>query len=513
MSNVLVIDVGTQSMRGIIFDDKGNLLVKEQIKYKPYISKESGYMEQSAEMYWEVLSEITNAIRSKRPDLTDSLIAMSVDTFRDTAVLLDKDRNVVRNCILWSDMRTADTSRKLPFKQRFLFNLVGMARPIKAIRGRVLTNWIQDNEPEVWSKVDKVTLISGYLNYKLTGNLVDSYASTICHLPFNNKGKRWLKKNELLFPVFNLPLDKMIPLCDPGDTMGTVSDEVAKLTGLPAGLKVIASGSDKSCETLGGGCIERNVASVSFGTSSTVQFSTKKYFEPEPFMPSYPSVVKEYYNPEVQIFRGYWMISWFKKHFAQHLEKRAEETGRSVEELMNEEMESIPAGSDGLILQPFWQAGLTHPEARGSIIGCNDWHTRAHVYKAIIEGIDYALREGLERMERRGKQKIDFVSVSGGGAQSDLICQIAADIFNKPVKRVQTHETCALGCAISTFAACGVYPSVEDAVKGMVRFTSEFTPNPENVKIYDDLYKNVYMKLYKKLQKLYLHMDKHKTRR
>lgn len=511
MSNVLVIDVGTQSMRGIIFDDKGNLLIKEQIKYKPYLSKENGYMEQSAEMYWEVLCEITNALNVKRPDLMSDIIAMSVDTFRDTAVLLDKDRNVVRNCILWSDMRTADASKKLPSKQRFLFGLVGMSRPIKAIRGRVLTNWIQDNEPEVWAKVDKVILISGYLNYKLTGNLVDSYASAIAHLPFNNKGKKWLKKSDLLFPVFNLPLNKMIPLCDPGDIMGNVSEEVSKETGLPAGLKIIASGSDKSCETLGGGCLARNVASVSFGTSSTVQFSTKKYFEPEPFMPSYPSVVKEYYNPEVQIFRGYWMISWFKKHFAQHLEKRSEETGKSVEELMNEEMSAIPAGSDGLILQPFWQAGLTHPEAKGSIVGFNDWHTRAHVYKAIIEGIDYALREGLERMEKRGRQKIDFVTVSGGGAQSDLICQIAADIFNKPVKRVQTHETCALGAAIITFTACGTYKTVDEAVDNMVRFVDTFTPNPENVRIYDDLYKNVYMKLYKKLQKLYLHMDKHKS--
>lgn len=408
-------------------------------------------------------------------------------------------------------MRTADASKKLPAKQRFLFGLVGMSRPIKAIRGRVLTNWIQDNEPEVWAKVDKVILISGYLNYKLTGNLVDSYASAIAHLPFNNKGKKWLKKSDLLFPVFNLPLNKMIPLCDPGDIMGNVSEEVSKETGLPAGLKIIASGSDKSCETLGGGCLARNVASVSFGTSSTVQFSSKKYFEPEPFMPSYPSVVKEYYNPEVQIFRGYWMISWFKKHFAQHLEKRSEETGKSVEELMNEEMSAIPAGSDGLILQPFWQAGLTHPEAKGSIVGFNDWHTRAHVYKAIIEGIDYALREGLERMEKRGRQKIDFVTVSGGGAQSDLICQIAADIFNKPVKRVQTHETCALGAAIITFTACGTYKTVDEAVDNMVRFVDTFTPNPENVRIYDDLYKNVYMKLYKKLQKLYLHMDKHKS--
>ena len=100
MSNVLIIDIGTQSMRGIIFDDKGNLLIKEQVKYTPYMSKENGYVEQAAQMYWDVLCQITSTINQKRPDLMQSVIAMSVDTFRDTAVLLDKDRNVLRNCIL-----------------------------------------------------------------------------------------------------------------------------------------------------------------------------------------------------------------------------------------------------------------------------------------------------------------------------------------------------------------------------------------------------------------------------
>ena len=507
MSNVLVIDVGSQSMRGIIFDDKGNLLVKEQVKYLPYLSKQNGYMEQRPEMYWETLCQITQTLARKAPELMNNLLGMTIDTFRDTCVLLDKDLKVARNCILWSDMRRADNSRKLPFKQRFLFKLVGMSRPIQAIRGRVLTNWVQDNEPEVWARVHKVTLISGYLNFQLTGNLTDSYASTIGHLPFFNKKHKWFSKNALLFPIFNLSLDKMIPLCSPGDVMGTISDTVSKASGLPVGLKVYAAGSDKSCETLGAGCLGRNVASVSFGTASTVNFSTQKYFEPEPFMPSYPSVVKGYYNPEVQIFRGYWMITWFKNNFANHLEKRAAETGKSVEELMNEEIEAIPAGSEGLVLQPFWQAGLTTPEARGSIVGFTDWHTRAHVYKAIIEGIDYALREALERMERRGHHKIEYISVSGGGAQSDVICQIAADVFNKPVKRVQTYETAALGAAISTFAACGVYDSVTDAVDNMVRFVDTFTPNPANVKVYDDVFKNSYMKLYKKLQKIYRHMD------
>ena len=508
MTNVLVIDVGTQSMRGIVFDEKGNLLVKEQVKYLPYLAKKNGYMEQRADMYWETLCQITKAITEKQPRLMQDVIAMSVDTFRDTAVLLDENNNVLRDCILWSDLRVADTSEKLPAKQRFLFKLVGMDRPIKAIRQKVKTRWVQQNEPELWQKVKKVAHISAYLNWKLTGNLTDSYASTIGHFPFDNKKKRWMKPNDLLCPVFDLPLSMMVPLCSPGDVMGQITAEAAALSGLPEGLKVYASGSDKSCETLGVGCVGRNVASVSFGTSSTVQFSTKKYFEPETFMPAYVSVLKDYYNPEVQIFRGYWMISWFKQNFARHLEKRAEAEGRSVEEIMNEEMESIPAGSDGLVLQPFWQAGLTTPEAKGAIIGFSDFHTRAHVYRAIVEGIDFALREGLERMERRGKQKIDFIAVAGGGSQSDLICQIAADVFNKPVKRVQTYETSALGAAMSTFMATGLYKDEYETVNAMVRYVKTFTPNPKNVKIYDNIYKNIYFKLYKKLQKFYLELDK-----
>ena len=509
MSNVLVIDVGSQSMRGIIFDDKGNLLVKEQVKYQPYANKPNGFIEQSADSYFEVLCQITNAIRKREPELLDSVIAMSVDTFRDTAVLLDENNKPLRDCILWSDQRKADVNYKnIPLFTRFCLNLVGMDRAICAIRKKIKTRWIQQNEPDLWRKVHKVVHISAYLNYRLTGNLTDSYASTIGLLPFDYKKRKWHTKRALLYPVYEMPLEKMISICNPGDVMGVISHEVAKLSGLPEGLKVVASGSDKGCETLGVGCVDRNVASVSFGTASTVQFSTKKYFEPEPFMPAYPSVLKDYYNPEVQIFRGYWMISWFKQNFAEVFEEKAKATGKSVEELMNEEIEHIPAGCDGLVLQPFWQAGLTSPEARGAIIGFSDLHTRAHMYRAIIEGIDFALREALERMERRGKQKIDFIALAGGGSQSDVICQIAADVFNRPVKRVQTYETSGLGAAMVTFISQGVFANEREAVKAMVRYTDTFTPDPTKAKIYDDIFYNIYLKMYKKLRKFYKHLEK-----
>ena len=509
MSNVLVIDVGSQSMRGIIFDDKGNLLIKEQVKYVPYKSRQNGYVEESADNYFDILCQITRAIRDKEPKLLDSVIAMSVDTFRDTAVLLDENNKPLRDCILWSDQRWADVNYKqIPLFTRFCLKLVGMDGTVKAIRKRIKTRWVQQHEPEIWSRVRKVVHISVYLNYLLTGNMTDSYAATIGLQPFDYKKRRWHTKNALLYPLYETPLEMMVPVCNPGDVIGTISAEVSELSGLPQGLKVVASGSDKGCETLGNGCLERNVASISFGTASSIQFSTKKYFEPEPFMPAYPSVLKDYYNPETQIYRGYWMITWFKQNFAEIFEQRAKETGKSVEELMNEEIDRIPAGCDGLVLQPFWQAGLTTPEARGAIIGFSDFHSRAHVYRAIIEGIDFALREALERMERRGKQKIDYITISGGGSQSDVICQIAADIFGRPVKRAQTYETSGLGAAIVTFISQGVFKDEREAVGAMVRYTDTFTPDPERAKLYDDIFYNIYLKMYRKLRKFYKHLEK-----
>ena len=509
MSNVLVIDVGSQSMRGIIFDDKGNTLAKQQVKYEPYKSVKDGYAERSADSYWRVMCQITNALRASDPDLMDSVIAMSVDTFRDTAVLLDENNKVLRDCILWSDQRLADAKYdKIPLFNRIAFRVAGVKQSIYGIRQVIKTRWIEQNEPELWSKARKVVHISAYLNYRLTGNLTDSYASTIGHFPFDHKRKKWLSKRSVQYAVYDLSLDKMIKVCNPGDEMGVISQEAATVSGLPVGLKVIASGSDKGCETLGNGVIERNAASVSFGSASSVQFSTKRYFEPEPFMPSYPSVLKEYYNPEVQVFRGYWMINWFKQNFAEAVEKRAAERGLSFEQVMNEEIATVPVGSGGLILQPYWQGPIADPIMRGAIIGFRDYHTRAHVCRAIIEGIDFALREGLERMERRGRHKIDYVAISGGGSQSDVICQIAADVFNKPVKRAQTYESSGLGAAIVTFISQGVFKDEGDAVKSMVRYTETFTPNPDAAKQYDDIYKNVYLKIYRKLRKLYEHIEK-----
>jgi len=155
------------------------------------------------------------------------------------------------------------------------------------------------------------------------------------------------------------------------------------------------------------------------------------------------------------------------------------------------------------MVQPLWGSGIRKPYAKGAIIGFSDVHTRTHIYRAIIEGIGFALLEGIEAIEKKTKHKMERIAISGGGSQSDAICQITADIFNREAYRVQTYETSGLGAAITAFVGIGFYKSFDDAVKEMVHRVDVFKPNSKNVEIYSKLYKKVYKNIFPKLKGLY----------
>jgi sugar (pentulose or hexulose) kinase len=205
------------------------------------------------------------------------------------------------------------------------------------------------------------------------------------------------------------------------------------------------------------------------------------------------------------IFRGFWMVSWFKKEFGLREQGIADERGINPEDLFDELVNDVPPGSMGLMLQPYWSPGVREPgpEAKGSIIGFGDVHTRAHMYRAILEGLAYGLREGKERLERRNKQKITLLRVAGGGSQSDAAMQLTADIFGLPVERPHTYETSGLGAVINAAVGIGVHKDFDTAITQMTRVGERFEPIAENKALYNRLYKDVYLKMYKQLKPLY----------
>lgn len=498
---ILTFDCGTQSVRALLFDNLGNLLAMHRICYAPYFSQQPGWAEQYADFYWEKICEASRALQEEQPELWKCVAAVTMTTMRDTSVNLDEHMRPLRPCILWCDQRSAKCEQPLPKLHNAAFALAGMTECVKASRQNTKSNWIRENQPELWEKTRHYPLLSGYLIYKLTGELVDSVASQVGHIPLDYRHKTWMQRSHLKYLIFNVEREKLPPLVEPGETLGCVTQQAAGQTGIPAGTRVIATGSDKGCETLGAGGARENVASLSFGTTATVQLTTKKYVEPQQFLPAYPSVLPGYYNPEIEIYRGYWMLSWFIREFAHEERQLAEREGVSVEAILDRHLSEVPPGSDGLVLQPYWGAGLKNPEAKGAIVGFSDVHTRVHLYRAIIEGVNYALRDSMETVARRAGVSVCAVTVSGGGSQSDAICQITADMFALPVLRAQTHETAGLGSSIVGFVGLGEYASVQEAAAQMVR-NSSFEPNGDQ-EVYDRLYREVYRNVYPRLKPFY----------
>lgn len=498
---ILTIDFGTQSVRAALFNKKGETVDIKKVQYNPaYKSPKPGYAEQDPYYFIEVLSEATNALVKDNKERMEDVLGITMSFFRDSPVMLDKDNKPIRDAIIWLDERRADAKEPLGFFKTAVFKLVGMGPTIELNRKRTMSHWLKENEPENWKKMDKYMNLSTFVTLELLGDYVDSPASQAGHIPINFKKGQWYKDGALknVYGVPNKALCKLIPV---GEVMGTITEEASKKTGLPMGLKMFACGSDKSAETLGLGVLRKDIAAVSYGTASTIELTIKKYSDAEPFLPSYPAVIPGYYNMEVQVYRGYWMLNWFAREFGSKTTVESQIETTEVLESLDEEMTKIEPGCNGLILQPYWCAGLRRPLAKGAIIGFSDVHTHVHLYRAIIEGIAYALREGLELFEKkRTHTKVKMIRIAGGGSRSDAICQITADIFGIPVSRIQTNECSSLGAAISGFLAAKEFNSPEEAVEAMVRQSDVFEPNEENHKKYDYLFKKVYLKMYPNLK-------------
>ncbi|MCD4691549.1 MAG: FGGY-family carbohydrate kinase, partial [Calditrichales bacterium] len=304
-----------------------------------------------------------------------------------------------------------------------------------------------------------------------------------------------------------LPMNPSIlpELIPPGGMLGEITPKASEETGIPSGLPLIAAAADKACEVIGAGCIEPNVGCLSYGTTATINTVHKRYKEVIPFIPPYPAALPNAYNLELQIYRGYWMVSWFKQEFGLHEQNLAKEKGVDPEELFDDLVNAVPPGSQGLLLQPYWSPGLRHPgpEARGAIIGFGDVHTRAHIYRAILEGLAYALRDGAERISKRSGVPITELRVAGGGSQSDAAMQLTADIFGLPTTRPHVYEASGLGAAINAAVGAKLHPDFNAAIKEMTHPGDTFEPNPKVHEIYNRLYREVYRKMYIRLRPLY----------
>ncbi len=502
---ILAIDNGTQSVRALLFDPRGNLLAKSRVPIEAYFSTQPGYAEQDPAVFWQAVCDACQQLWRMPGVDKDSIAGVALTTQRGTIINLDQNGKPLRPAMSWLDQRRTENLKPIGGLWGLAFRLSGMTPTVAYLQAEAEANWIRTYQPDVWNTTRKYLLLSGYLTYRLTDRYVDSIGCQVGYLPFDYKRQQWAKSSDWKWQA--VPIDKawLPDLVPPAQPLGEITRSAAEATGIPIGLPLIAAAADKACEVIGSGALDPHIGCLSYGSSATINTTQRKYIEAIPLIPPYPSAVPNAYSLEIQIYRGYWMVSWFKSEFGHHEQRLADERGITPEELFDELVRVVPPGSEGLVLQPFWSPGLKMPgpEARGAIIGFGGQHTRAHLYRAILEGLAYALRDGAERTSKRSGTPLTELRVAGGGSQSDQAMQITADVFGLPASRPHLYEASGLGAAIDTAVGLKLHLDFDTAIKEMTRLGDTFEPNPRAHAIYDELYRNVYCKMYGRLKPLY----------
>ncbi|TDL99759.1 MAG: carbohydrate kinase [Flavobacteriaceae bacterium] len=503
----LAIDSGTQSIRCAIIDDKGNFVDIEQIHIEPCYSPQKGYAEQKAKYFWEMLCKSSKTLLERQNELKHQIVGVSVSCQRNVVINLDKDGNPLRPAIHWLDQRKAKMDLPLPSPIKWGLKALGIYGLVESTYRDSEYNWLRQNQSEILEKTHKMLFLSGFYHYKFTGKFVESKANVVGYVPYDYKKHAWYSEKNLFRRLSNIPLSMLPELVNPGEIIGEITELASMQTGIPKGLPFVSGATDKASEVLGCGVVKSDsVACISLGTTSSVQTVSEKYQEVIPFMPLYPSAISGKFNSEVTVLKGFWMVTWFKEEFSHQERELARTQNIPAELLLDKFLTDIPAGSHGLITQPYWETtgfSFPGPEAKGAFVGFCDAHKRPHLYKSIIEGLAYGLREGLEKTQNKLGKKISVLRIAGGGSQSDNIMQIMADVFGIPTERPHSFQATLLGCAIGMAVTLGRYKDHSEAVENMVRIQRRFEPIPKNVEVYQKLYTRIYLKMYKQLKPLY----------
>ena len=483
MSYVIGVDLGTSAVKTVLVDRSGSVVAEHSEAY-PLSQPKAGYSEQRPEDWvektlvsWKKLMEETGTEPSE-------VEGLSFSGQMHGLVLVDSEGKVLRPAILWNDTRTTPQCRRI--EETLQEKLLGIARN-RALEGFTLPKilWVQEHEPEIMEQAALFLLPKDYVRYRLTGEYAMDYSDAAGTLLLDVAGKAWSKD---ILDAFSLPESLCPPLVESFDLCGTLLPEIAQESGLLKETKVFAGGADNACGAIGAGILSEGQTMCSIGTSGVVlSYEERKSLDFEGKVHFFNHGEKDaFYIMGVTLAAGY-SLDWFKKTFAPQV---------SFNELLSG-IGEIPAGSGGLLFTPYIVGERTpHPDAniRGSFIGMDAGHKLPHFARAVLEGITFSLRESIDILRASGK-KIDTVISIGGGAKNEDWLQMQADIFNADIVKLESEQGPAMGAAMLAAYGCGWFPSLQECAAAFLRPAQRFTPNPETVSRYEELfglYQNVY---------------------
>jgi sugar (pentulose or hexulose) kinase len=493
---VIGLDSSTSATKAIAWTRDGRSAAEGRSPV-PLASPAPDWYEQNPDDWW---NSACAALRDLLQQVSPGRIAaIGISAQRETFVPLAADGSPVRPAIIWMDRRCGD-------EVSWLSALVGRRR-IHEISGKPVDlapvayrmAWMARQESEAYRRTAIFTDVHGYLTWRLTGHFRTSWASADPLGLFDMRNRVW--SGEILNALQVRP--EQLPLAmAPGSVMGTVNEQAAALITVPAGTPVVAGGGDGQAAGLGVNALTSGRAYLNLGTAVVAGVHSTRYRIGQAWR-TMGSCSGEGYYFETSLRSGTFLIDWFLE-ICTGGTSRHEVRGR-----LESEAASLPVGSGGVLAVPYWGAVMTpywDPDARGCLVGLTGAHRSAHLYRALLEGI--ALEQAMTTSmieQAAGIQVQEFVAI-GGGAESDVWCQIISDACNKPLKRSRTVEASSLGAAMCAAAGAGWFDSVPAAAEAMCAEITRVTePSADRVLRYTELleiYREIYPRLRKTYQKL-----------
>jgi xylulokinase len=463
---VLGLDVSTTATKAVLVD-RGGTVVAVGVSEYPFEAPQAGWSEQSPHLWWSATCEaVASALRSAGAEAA-SVRCVGLTGQMHGSVLLDASGDVVRPALLWNDQRTGQQCDAIR-------DAVGAARLVELTGNDALTGftapkllWVRDHEPDVWARVAHVLLPKDYVRYRLTGALATDVADASGTLLLDVAGRRWSSE---VISALDLDAGVLPELFEGPEVTGTVSVSAADATGLRAGTPVVAGGGDQAANAVGVGAVSPDVGALSLGTSGVVFVPTAApVIEPAGRVHSFCHAVPQIWHVMGVMLSAAGSLRWYRDALAP-----GEDFGALVAAAGD-----VPPGAEGLRFLPYLTGERTpHPDpmARGAFVGLTVRHTRAHLTRAVLEGVAFGLRDGLQLMRDAGVPMPSELRASGGGTKSPVWRQIVADVLGVRLVSVGTAEGAAFGAAVLAAVGSGWHGSVPEAVDALVKPLSATEP-------------------------------------
>jgi len=486
---LLGIDVSTTGSKALLIDGSGSVIASASTPHTLSIPRPL-WSDQDPNEWWRATAQSIRQVLAISAVQVENIASIGLTGQMHGLVLLDEAGEVLRPAILWNDQRTqaqCDTIHQRVGREQFI-QITGNVALTGFTAPKIL--WVAQHEPAIYARARHVLLPKDYIRYRLSGQYAMDKADGSGTVLFDIRQRDWSAQ---LLEMLGIDPDWMPPTFEGPAITGSITQEAAMLTGLRPGTPVVAGGGDQAAQAVGVGAVEPGIIGLTVGTSGVVFAATPAaLIEPQGRLHAFCHTVPGMWHFMGVMLSAAGSLQWFRDTLA---------PGVSFNQLLSE-ASVIPAGSEGLLFLPYLSGERTpHPDplARGAFVGLTLRHSRAHMTRAVLEGVALGLKDSFSLIQDAGLAEIREVRASGGGTKGALWREILASVLDCDLQGVACPEGAAFGAALLAGVGVGIWNNVSEACQRSVTLTHETHRNPELVSIYRDMYP-LYQGLYPALK-------------